>query len=66
MLAADSGHSGHTRVGMWVIVGLLSFLTIEKIFPDDDDEDDDESDDVTDEKATQYTKVTSDIHVSPR
>ena len=64
-VSADSSHAGHTRVGMWVIIGLLSFLVVEKIFPDGNDDDDDADDDATDEHAPQYTKVSLwyDLHV---
>ena len=36
------------KIGLWVLAGLLSFLLIEKIFPDgDDDDEDDDEDEVT-------------------
>ena len=25
-------HDGHTKLGLWIITGMLSFLIIEKIF----------------------------------
>ena len=25
-------HDGHTKLGLWIITGMLSFLVIEKIF----------------------------------
>lgn len=40
----DKGHDhqGHTRIGLWVMVGLLSFLIIEKMFPDSNEESENE------------------------
>lgn len=26
-------------MGIWILIGLLTFLSIEKVFPDDDDDD---------------------------
>ena len=46
-LGSDDAHTAHARIGLWTILGLLSFLTVEKVFPNDHDEEDDESDDVT-------------------
>ena len=35
-------HSAHTKLGLWVLAGLLSFMLVEKVFPDGADGDDDE------------------------
>lgn len=43
------GSHGHSWVGLWVLVGLLTFLVIEKIFPDNNDEDEEEEKEVVGE-----------------
>ena len=35
-LAGD--HIGHMRIGLWVLVGILTFLILEKMFTDEEDE----------------------------
>lgn len=35
--AINGGHKEHTRLGLWVITGMLSFLIIEKIFAKEDE-----------------------------
>ncbi|XP_045189389.2 zinc transporter ZIP13-like [Mercenaria mercenaria] len=35
--AVGGGHDAHTRLGLWVITGMLSFLIIEKIFAKEDE-----------------------------
>lgn len=44
ILSFVENHAAHTELGLWVLTGLLSFLVVEKIFPDgaDDDEEDEE------------------------
>jgi zinc transporter 13 len=55
-------HDGHMWVGLWIIAGLLSFLMVEKVFPDDDDEEDDEDDDEEEEeKVTELDYNTEDL-----
>ena len=39
---APDPHWAHTATGLWVIVGLLSFMTIEKIFSETEEGDEDE------------------------
>ncbi len=36
------GHHETTRLGLWVLTGLLSFLIVEKIFPSGDEEEEEE------------------------
>ena len=36
--------SGHIKMGLWVLAGILVFLIIEKIFPDGEEEDEEEED----------------------
>ena len=35
-------HDGSIRIGVWVLTGLLSFMIIEKIFPESDEDEDSE------------------------
>jgi len=42
---SDDVHKGHMNIGLWIMVGLFSFLVIEKIFPDGEDENEGEEDD---------------------
>jgi len=40
VLAVVGGaHDGSIEIGLWVVTGLLTFMTIEKIFPENSDED---------------------------
>uniref|UniRef100_A0A3B3R5D4 Zinc transporter ZIP13 n=1 Tax=Paramormyrops kingsleyae TaxID=1676925 RepID=A0A3B3R5D4_9TELE len=38
--STDGGHQHHKIQGLWVIVGMLSFLVLEKMFPDEESQDD--------------------------
>ena len=38
-------HGAHKKLGLWVLAGLLSFLLVEKTFPDGTDGDGDEEED---------------------
>lgn len=37
IVIAEDPHWAHTVVGLWVICGVLSFMTIEKVFTDTED-----------------------------
>jgi len=42
VLAAVGGHhDGSIEIGIWIITGLLTFMVIEKIFPENDDDEQD-------------------------
>ena len=51
-------HRGHTMIGLWVLAGLLAFMIIEKMFPDDHDT---EQDDEEEEK----TQVAVSVNIMP-
>lgn len=36
LLSSAGGHNHYTTQGLWVILGLLVFLMLEKMFPDQD------------------------------
>ena len=44
LLLASDPHWAHTVIGLWVVCGLLCFMTIEKVFGEG--EEDDESEEV--------------------
>lgn len=35
-------HEGHSQIGLWVLTGLLTFMVIEKIFPESGKDEDSE------------------------
>jgi len=35
-------HDGSIEIGVWIIIGLLTFMIIEKIFPESSEDDDSE------------------------
>ena len=47
----EGDHSAHTKLGLWVLAGLLSFMLVEKVFPDGAEGDDDE------DEHDEYAKV---------
>lgn len=38
LLSSAGGHNHYTTQGLWVILGLLVFLMLEKMFPDQDNQ----------------------------
>ena len=56
-LLIEGDHSAHTKLGLWVLAGLLSFMLIEKVFPDGAEGDDDEEEHDEDVKVKEKESV---------
>ncbi|XP_016357601.1 zinc transporter ZIP13-like isoform X3 [Sinocyclocheilus anshuiensis] len=60
----DGSHSHYHTQGLWVIGGLLSFLILEKVFPDEDS--DPESKAASQRAKSSSTDLSSEVSVSPK
>ncbi len=43
----------HSRIGLWVLTGLFTFLILEKAFPDEDEEEEEEEEE-EDKQSLEY------------
>jgi len=39
-MAVGGEHDGSIQIGVWILVGLLTFMIIEKIFPESNEDED--------------------------
>jgi len=52
-------HDGSIQIGLWVLTGLLNFMIIEKIFPENEDEDSENVDSAVSISANCYLLVSN-------
>jgi len=52
-------HDGSIQIGLWVLTGLLTFMIIEKIFPENEDEDSENVDSAVSISANCYLLVSN-------
>lgn len=54
-----SDHTAMNRMGVWIISGILTFLSLEKLFPDPDDDDDDSKQEISSRELSNEAKGVS-------
>jgi len=59
LLSVGGEHDGSIQIGLWVLTGLLNFMIIEKIFPENEDEDSENVDSAVSISANCYLLVSN-------